>query len=58
MFMHFYMSLHSLEESCDTMPISLILVKKEEDNSETLIGHAQISLIPDIPNGSFIKTGK
>ncbi|KAL4130914.1 hypothetical protein QTP88_008289 [Uroleucon formosanum] len=48
--------LHSLESSCDTLPISLILVKKEEDNFQTVLGHSKVTPIPSIPDGGFIET--
>jgi len=50
--------LHSLEASCDTLPTSLVLVKKEEDNFKTVLGHSKITPIPSIPDGGFIETGK
>lgn len=50
--------LHSLEASCDTLPTSLILVKKEENNCKTVIGHSKITPIPSMPDSGFIETGK
>jgi len=60
MLMHLYVSfrLHSLEASCDTLPTSLILVKKEEDDFKAVLGHSKITPIPSIPDGGFIETGQ
>jgi len=59
MLMHLYVSfrLHSLEGSCDTLPTSLVLVKKE-DNFKAVLGHSKITPIPSIPDGGFIETGQ
>eukprot|EP00102_Acyrthosiphon_pisum_P023036 XP_016660246.1 PREDICTED: N-acetyltransferase 6 isoform X2 [Acyrthosiphon pisum] len=48
--------LHSLEASCDTLPTSLVLVEKEEDNFKAVLGHSKITPIPSIPDGGFIET--
>jgi len=60
MLMHLYVlfRLHSLEASCDTLPTSLVLVKKEENNFKTVLGHSKITPIPSIPDAGFIETGK
>jgi len=47
-----------LEASCDTLPTSLVLVKEEEDNFKTVLGHSKITPIPSIPDGGFIETGQ
>jgi len=47
-----------LEASCDTLPTSLVLVEKEEDNFNAVLGHSKITAIPSIPDGGFIESGK
>lgn len=43
--------LRSLESSCDTLPVSLVLLK---DNQ--LIGHLKLSAIPSIKEGCFVES--
>lgn len=43
--------LRSLESSCDALPVSLVLVK-----ARSVIGHAKLSPIPSIKDGSFVES--
>lgn len=47
-----------MEESCDTLPTSLVLAKNEENNCKTIIGHSKIISIPSIPDSGFVTSGK
>lgn len=43
--------LRSLESSCDTLPVSLVLVKEGK-----VIGHAKLSAIPSIHDACFVES--
>lgn len=43
--------LRSLESSCDTLPVSLVLLKDHK-----LIGHLKLSPIPSIKDGCFVES--
>ncbi|KAJ8972878.1 hypothetical protein NQ317_015783 [Molorchus minor] len=43
--------LHSLQNSCDTLPTSLILIKDKK-----LIGHLKLSVIPSIKEACFVES--
>ncbi|XP_056646605.1 N-alpha-acetyltransferase 80 [Diorhabda sublineata] len=43
--------LHSLEQSCDHLPTSLILLK-----DKTVIGHLKLSVIPNIKTACFVES--
>ncbi|XP_050425426.1 N-alpha-acetyltransferase 80 [Adelges cooleyi] len=49
--------LHSLEASCDTLPTSLVLVKKLENNgNKAVIGHSKITPIPSMLGSCFVES--
>ncbi|XP_060536054.1 N-alpha-acetyltransferase 80 [Cylas formicarius] len=43
--------LHSLKASCDSLPVSLILLK-----NKCLVGHAKLSPIPSKPDACFVES--
>ncbi|VVC28046.1 Hypothetical protein CINCED_3A012667 [Cinara cedri] len=48
--------LYSLENSCDTLPTSLVLVKNDGNNCKTVIGHLKLTPIPSMPDSVFVET--
>lgn len=44
--------MRTLEASCDTLPTSLILVRKHKE----VVGHSKLSLIPSLPGSCFVES--
>ncbi|XP_023241267.1 N-acetyltransferase 6-like, partial [Centruroides sculpturatus] len=49
--------MHSLEKSCDSLPVSLILLSSD-NNTKEVIGHSRLSPLSCDPNGCLIESGK
>jgi hypothetical protein len=48
----------SLEKSCEELPTNLLLIRKDENNSELrVIAHAKLCIVSDEQEGLLVESG-